>query len=443
MAFSVGEIVDVTFRDEHNPLEVDGSRDMALQDAYRGGSNQGFEITFHPTNWLSAYLAFGEIKAYSTPSASSTIKPTVGSGDPAQILLLRNVTGTPAAGNVFEHGGSDLSIDVDIWDSTNNYLYVDGTVAAGLDVDDRIANDASGSVWDGYIAGFVHTLKRSPTLPYFSSMGITEEDTTLDYAGCHVSAYNISYTQAGLMQCSMTGEALVLDNDNLKTAINGGTLDVLSAKTGNTTQYYLRNGMYQPSTAGRKVGTGIAKIFRFESEDTSNRPVKIMLSTNQDANGTGTADGLGTSVSGNPSENPFADGADWVPYVWSIEMGFSNEFERGPINNDGDANYFLKGNHENTLTLNVNLPNESSSTGTAHRNVATMRTMVRQFGRVNADIQFGLENGQALLVHYRNLKLFGLPRSFENSIRMALNFFVLEQPEMTVVDDAYKWIELT
>jgi hypothetical protein len=66
--------------------------------------------------------------------------------------------------------------------------------------------------------------------------------------------------------------------------------------------------------------------------------------------------------------------------------------------------------------------------------------MVKKFGRINADIQFGLENGQAMIAHYRNLKLFGLPRSFENSIRMSLGFFVLEQPEMTVIDDAYKWV---
>ena len=103
VAFSVGEIVDVTFRDEHNPLEVDGSRDMALQDAYRGGSNQGFDITFHPSNWLSAYLAFGEIKSFvqadvaasasPTPPVPSTIKPQTGSGDPSQIWLVKDLTG--------------------------------------------------------------------------------------------------------------------------------------------------------------------------------------------------------------------------------------------------------------------------------------------------------------------------------------------------------------
>jgi len=443
VAFSVGEIVDVTFRDEFGPLEVDGSREMALQDAYRGGSNHGFDITFHPTNWLSAYMAFGSIKAYSTPSTTpSTIKPPVGSGDPSQIWLLSDVaSGTPAAADDVYIGSTDQGVNVVQYDGTNKFLYVDGTVGAGIAVGSTIQDDGSSPSWTATVAGFVHTLERATSLPYFSAYGITEEDNGLEYAGGHVEAYSVSYTQGGLMQCSLTGQALTLNTSNAKTT--GTQANDFSATEPST--YFVRNSMYVPCTAGRKVGAGVANIFRFESQDTSNRSVKIMLSTNQDADGSGSADGLGEDISGDPDSDPFANGADWVPYTYSIEMGFSNTFERGPINNDADADYFLKGDHENTLTLNVDLPNESASSGTAHRNSGTMRAMVKNSdgGRVNADIQFGLENGQALIVHYRNLKLFGLPRSFENSIRLALNFFVLEQPEMTVIDDLYDWVVYT
>ena len=127
MAFSVGEIVDVTFRDEHNPLEVDGSRDMALQDAYRGGSNQGFEITFHPTNWLSAYLAFGEIKAFveSDISSPATVKPETGSADPSQIWLVNDASqitlGTGAFGD--DAGATNWNSTITHVDTTNDYVY--------------------------------------------------------------------------------------------------------------------------------------------------------------------------------------------------------------------------------------------------------------------------------------------------------------------------------
>lgn len=447
VAFSIGEITDVTFRDEYNPIEVDGSREMALDDAYRGASNMGFDATFHPTNWLSAWMAFGVIKSYSGASVSSpsTIKPQTGSSDPSQIWLVNDASQFTLGDNTFgdDASGTKWDIVVDEVDTTNDLLYIT-TINISTDpaVGDAIlpltANSGGSSGTGITIVGFVHTLERGTALDYFSGYGITEEAKALEYAGVWVEGYSVTYTQAGLMQCSLTGQALTLDNEQDKI-----TTTALSTVAGNTTYNYIKNGMYQPCTAGRKVGTGVAKIFRFESEDVTNRPVKIMLSTNQDTDGSGTADGVGSLVSGDPDSDPFANGSDWVPYVWSIEMGFSNTFERGPVNNDGDADYFLKGNHENTLTMTVDVPNESATAGTAHRNVATMRTMVKKFGRINADIQFGLDNGQALLVHYRNLKLFGLPRSFENSIRMPLAFFVLEQPEMTIIDDAFRYAVTT
>jgi len=287
VAFSVGEIVDVTFRDEFGPLEVDGSREMALQDAYRGGSNHGFDITFHPTNWLSAYMAFGSIKAYSTPSTTpSTIKPPVGSGDPSQIWLLSDVaSGTPAAADDVYIGSTDQGVNVVQYDGTNKFLYVDGTVGAGIAVGSTIQDDGSSPSWTATVAGFVHTLERATSLPYFSAYGITEEDNGLEYAGGHVEAYSVSYTQGGLMQCSLTGQALTLNTSNAKTT--GTQANDFSATEPST--YFVRNSMYVPCTAGRKVGAGVANIFRFESQDTTNRSVKIMLSTNQDADGSGSA----------------------------------------------------------------------------------------------------------------------------------------------------------
>ena len=412
VGFSLGEVLDPRFNEAYGLIEIDGSREMALDDAYRGGSNHSFELKFHPHNWLILYLVFGKISAYNSADITatpSTQKPVTGSGDPSQIWVVDNASlitaGTGAFGD--DSSGTNWSININSSgiDTTNNYIYIDSATINGADpkVGDTITplSSNTGGSSTAKIVGFVHTYERHTSLPYFSALGITEEPKEWRFTGCWMQNCSVQYTQGAVTEVSASGQALTLSRPTKSAA------SVIDANTG---EYVYKYGMYMPCTAGRKTGIN-TQAFRFESNDKANHPNSIKISS-------------GSTPADPPTE-------EFMPYIMSISQDFSNEFRRAPINNDTDADYFIKSNHTNKLGIVMDIPQDSTKYDIIYNAITNQYP-------INIDITYALSAGQKCIFHYRHVKIINPTQNANVSLQWNLQPSIINQPVATVIDDAYR-----
>lgn len=341
---------------------VNRSSQWVLEKAIGGSNDIRDGINSGSNNFaIGEHFPWGEVEDF-TPRINF---------DPIDIQGSRTQSKTSSFKGAFT-GGIDVSFWVTNW--RHLYLIFPGSYTS--------TNTDSGTA--DY---FLHTLQPNPTLPYSTVYGISRQTDMDVFAGCWVSDYTLSMPKAQAIKANMTLEALEYVSDTALTKISPsyGTVDTGGSDT--------------EGGSGSATENLDGNLYRF-TDGTNSYAFTL------DINGGGAT--------------------SQTSFTHEVEFGVSHTITRAPAYDEYYGDYFTLSGTEYTFNVTIDLYDQSSP--------EVFQDMVDNEYEAEAVITIVKDNGvtpnpnagtEQIQLTLPRLKLYNLPKNWDEAIRTTLEFDVL------------------